>query len=128
MEERVQRNQTGGEPPLGEWTRSQTRDLADAAHQRMSEAKRDAKDYAAEAKDYVQDAVQQTKEYVESAREYVGDTVQQARDKMAEYREGGVEKVRHDLVGYTREQPMTALLLAAGAGLVLGWLSAVGRR
>jgi hypothetical protein len=47
---------------------------------------------------------------------------------MAEYREGGVEKVRHDLVGYTREQPMTALLLAAGAGLVLGWLSAVGRR
>jgi ElaB/YqjD/DUF883 family membrane-anchored ribosome-binding protein len=128
MDERVQRNQTGGEPPLGEWTRSQTRDLADAAHPWMSEAKRDAKDYAAEAKDYVQDAVQQTKEYVESAREYVGDTVQQARDKMAEYREGGVEKVRHDLVGYTREQPMTALLLAAGAGLVLGWLSAVGRR
>jgi ElaB/YqjD/DUF883 family membrane-anchored ribosome-binding protein len=127
MEERVQRNQTAGEPPLGEWTRSQTRDLADA-HQRMSEAKRDAKDYAAEARDYIQGAVQQTKEYVESAREYVEDTVQQARDKMAEYREGGVEKVRHDLVGYTREQPMTALLLAAGAGLVLGWLSAAGRR
>ena len=124
MDERVQRNQTAGEQPLGEWTRSETRDLADAAHPRMYEAKRDAKDYAAEARDYVQGAVQQTKEYVESAREYVG----QARDKMAEYREGGVEKVRHDLVGYTREQPMTALLLAAGAGLVLGWLSAAGRR
>ena len=32
------------------------------------------------------------------------------------------------MTGYTREQPMTALLIAAGAGLVLGWLSAAGRR
>jgi ElaB/YqjD/DUF883 family membrane-anchored ribosome-binding protein len=72
--------------------------------------------------------VQQTKDYVENAREYVGDAIQQARDKMAEYREGGVEKMRYDVVGYTREQPMTALLIAAGAGLVLGWLSAAGRR
>jgi ElaB/YqjD/DUF883 family membrane-anchored ribosome-binding protein len=128
MEERVQRNQTAGEQPLGDWARSETGDLADATRQRMYEAKREGKDYAAEAKEYVQGAAQQTKEYVENARVYVGDAVQQARDKMAEYREGGVEKVRHDLVGYTREQPMTALLLAAGAGLVLGWLSAAGRR
>jgi ElaB/YqjD/DUF883 family membrane-anchored ribosome-binding protein len=128
MEERAQRNQTAGEQPLGDWTRSETRDLADVARQRIYETKREAKDYATEAKEYVQGAAQQTKEYVENAREYVGDAVQQARDKMAEYREGGVDKVRHDLVGYTREQPMTALLLAAGAGLVLGWLSAAGRR
>lgn len=128
MEERVQRTQTTSDQPLSEWARSETRDLADAARQRTYEVKRDARDYAAEAKEYVQGAAQQTKEYVENAREYVGDAVQQARDKMAEYREGGVEKVRHDLVGYTREQPMTALLLAAGAGLVLGWLSAAGRR
>jgi ElaB/YqjD/DUF883 family membrane-anchored ribosome-binding protein len=94
----------------------------------MHEAKREVQDYTAEAKEYVQGAVQQTREYVENAREYVGDAVQQARDKVAEYRDGGVEKMRHDLAGYTREQPMTALLIAAGAGLVLGWLSAAGRR
>jgi ElaB/YqjD/DUF883 family membrane-anchored ribosome-binding protein len=89
--------------------------------------KGEAKEYAAEAKEYVQGAVQHAKEYVEGAREYIGDSVQQARDKVSEYRDGGVEKVRHDVMGYTREQPMTALLIAAGAGLVLGWLSA-GRR
>jgi ElaB/YqjD/DUF883 family membrane-anchored ribosome-binding protein len=94
----------------------------------MHEAKGESKDYATEAKEYVQEAVEQTKDYVEGAREYIGDAVQQARDKMTEYREGGMEKVRHDVVGYTREQPMTALLIAAGAGLVLGWLSSAGRR
>jgi ElaB/YqjD/DUF883 family membrane-anchored ribosome-binding protein len=102
--------------------------MADAARQRIYDVKREAKHYAAEAKEYVQGAVQQTKEYAEGAREYVGDAVQQARDTMNEYREGGMEKMRHDVVGYTREQPMTALLIAAGAGLVLGWLSAAGRR
>jgi ElaB/YqjD/DUF883 family membrane-anchored ribosome-binding protein len=103
-------------------------DLADSARQSAQQAKGEAKNYAAEAREYVQSAVDQTKDYVDGAREYIGDAVQQARDKMTEYREGGVEKMRHDLAGYTREQPMTALLIAAGAGLVLGWLSAAGRR
>jgi ElaB/YqjD/DUF883 family membrane-anchored ribosome-binding protein len=124
MEDRIRRGSAAGERPLGEWAGSETRDLADGARERLNEAK----DYAAEAKEYVQGAVQQTKDYAEGALEYIGDTVQQARDKVTEYREGGMEKVRHDVVGYTRDQPMTALLLAAGAGLMLGWLCAVGRR
>jgi ElaB/YqjD/DUF883 family membrane-anchored ribosome-binding protein len=128
MDDRVRKGTSAGEPPIGEWPRSGARDLGDTARERMHEAKQETKDYAAEAKEYVEGAVQQTKEYVEGAREYVGDAVQQARDKMSEYREGGMEKVRHDVVGYTREQPMTALLIAAGAGLVLGWLSAASRR
>jgi ElaB/YqjD/DUF883 family membrane-anchored ribosome-binding protein len=103
-------------------------DFADSARRRAQEAQGEAKNYAAEAREYVQSAVDQTKDYVEGARERLGDAVQQARDKMTEYREGGVEKMRRDLTGYTREQPMTALLIAAGAGLVLGWLSAAGRR
>jgi ElaB/YqjD/DUF883 family membrane-anchored ribosome-binding protein len=126
MEERFRRETTG--EPVAEWARSEGRDIADAARQRTQEATRAAKDYAGEAKDYVQGAVQQTKDYVAGARDYVEDTVQQARDKMSEYSEGGIEKVKRDVAGYTREQPMTALLIAAGAGLVLGWLSAVGRR
>jgi ElaB/YqjD/DUF883 family membrane-anchored ribosome-binding protein len=65
--------------------------------------------------------VQQTREYVEGA-------MQHTRDKMTEYRQGGMDRVQRDLASYTREQPVTALLIAAGAGLVLGWLSAASRR
>lgn len=128
MEDRVRTGNSVEDQPMGEWAKSEVRDLADAARQRVEETRREAKDYASEARDYVQGAVTQTKEYVEGARGYVEDAVQQARDKMTEYREGGMEKVRRDVVGYTRDQPMAALLIAAGAGLVLGWLSAVGRR
>ena len=125
MEDRISRGST--EQPVSEWSRSEMKDLADAARQRVQDAKGEAKNYAAEAKEYAQGVVQQTKDYVEGAREYVGDAMQQAKDKVSEYREGGMDRVRHDVVVYTREQPMTALLIAAGAGLVLGWLSS-GRR
>ena len=131
MEDRVRSVGTVGEQPAGEWVRSEARDLADAARQRMH----GVKEHAGEAKEYLQgavqqtkEAVQQTKEYIAGARGYVEGTVQQARGKMTEYREGGIEKVRHDVTGYTRAQPMTALLIAAGAGLLLGWLSVAGRR
>ena len=115
MEDRGLRT-SAGEQPVNEWARSEMKDLADATRHRVQDAKGEAKNYTAEAKDYV-----------EGAREYLGDAVQQARDKVTELRDGGMDKVRHDVVVYTREQPMTALLIAAGAGLVLGWLSA-GRR
>ena len=128
MEDRVRRGHLVTDEPVAEWAKSEMRDLADTARQGVHGAKVDAKEYVAEAKEYVQGAVQQTKEYVEGAREYIGDAVQQARDKVSEYRDGGMERMRHDVMGYTREQPMTALLIAAGAGLVLGWLSAAGRR
>jgi ElaB/YqjD/DUF883 family membrane-anchored ribosome-binding protein len=128
MEDRARTGVSAEDQPMGEWAKSEARDIADAARQRVHDVRREAKDYTAEAREYVQGAVQQTKEYAEGARGYVEDAVQQARDKMTEYREGGVEKVRRDVVGYAREQPMAALLIAAGAGLVLGWLSAMGRR
>jgi ElaB/YqjD/DUF883 family membrane-anchored ribosome-binding protein len=112
------------EQPKAGWAESEARDLADAARQRVQEGKQ----YASEAKEYAQGAIDHTKEYVQGARDYVEGAVQQARDKVAEYRERGFEKVKNDVTEYTREQPMTALLIATGAGLVLGWLSAVGRR
>lgn len=127
MEDRVRKG-TVGEQPLGGWAQSEARDIADAARQRGQEVKQEAKHYAAEAREYAQDAVEQTREYVQGAKDYVEGAVQQARDKVTEYRDGGFEKMKHDLAGYTREQPMTALLIATGAGLVLGWLSAIGRR
>lgn len=127
MEDRVRCGGTA-EESMGEWAKSEARDVADATRERAQESGRELKNYAAEAKAYVQDTIQQTKGYVDGAREYLGDAVEQARDKVAEYRDGGMEKVRHDVVGYTRQQPVTALIIAAGAGLVFGWLSAAGRR
>jgi ElaB/YqjD/DUF883 family membrane-anchored ribosome-binding protein len=122
MDDKTRRG-SGGDVGRG-WTESESRDIADAARQRMQ----DAKTYATDAKEYAQGAVEHTREYVQGARDYVEGAVQQARDKVAEYREGGFERVKNDVAGYTREQPMTALLIATGAGLVLGWLSAAGRR
>ena len=115
-----------GQHPMRDWTKPTPGDTTDrdrqrSGDQRYDEPKQAARTYGSEAQEHVQGAVQQTREYVE-------DTVQQARDKMAEYREGGVERVKQDMVHYTRQEPMIALLIAAGAGLLLGWLTAVGRR
>lgn len=126
MEDRSLRG-SAAQQPVSDWAQSEMKDLADAARQRVQDAKGEVKNYTAEAKEYVQGVAQQTKDYVDGAREYLGDAVQQARDKVSEYRDGGMDRVRHDVVVYTREQPMTALLIAAGAGLVLGWLSAARR-
>jgi ElaB/YqjD/DUF883 family membrane-anchored ribosome-binding protein len=120
MEDRV-RDRVGTERPIDSWVESESRDLADAARRRVDDTARDVKDYANQAKEYVQGAVDQTRDYADEA-------VRRARDKMAEYREGGLQRVRQDVSGYTRDQPMTALLIAAGAGLVLGWLSGATRR
>jgi ElaB/YqjD/DUF883 family membrane-anchored ribosome-binding protein len=124
MEDRVNKGSSAGEQPIGAWASSETHDLADAARQRRPVDST----YVDEAKEYVQGAVQQTRDYVEGARDYFEGAVQQTRDKMVEYREGGFQRMKHDMATYTREQPMTALLIAAGAGLVVGWLSAAGRR
>ena len=128
MDEHLRRGTAATEQPMGEWARSEAHDFADAARQGVHEAKHEVKNYTVEAKEYIQGAVHQTRQYVEGAREYVEGAVHQARDKMTEYRNGGFEKMKHDVAGYTREQPMTALLIAAGAGVMLGWLSAAGRR
>ena len=132
MEERDRfRSGTGVGDQARDWS-----ETTETARQGFETAKQGVRDYAAETKQYVQGAVDQTREYlVDQTREYLEDTVQQARDKVtqardkvARYRDGGFEKVRDDVTSYTREQPMTALLIAAGAGVILGWLSAAGRR
>lgn len=97
-------------------------------HQGPGAGERAMRDLTGTAKDLAHEAVDQGREYVENAREYVGHTVQQARDKVDEYREGGFERVKGDVTSFTRRQPMTALLVAAGVGLALGWISIAGRR
>jgi len=78
------------------------------------------------------DVVQGAREGLEQAGEYLNDTVtktqQAAQQAVNRYKDGGVDQMKRDVVEYTRQQPMTALLVATGAGLLLGMLMAAGRR
>ncbi|MGH7267361.1 MAG: hypothetical protein ACREMB_21280 [Candidatus Rokuibacteriota bacterium] len=79
---------------------------------------------AARAKGFVSSA----REQAQQAAEYVQGAVDPIREKVAEYTDGGFEKMRDDALTYTRQQPMNALMIAAGVGLILGWLTAMGGR
>ena len=48
--------------------------------------------------------------------------------RMAEFQEHGFDRIKDDVVKYTREQPTNALLVAAGLGVLLGILSGLRRR
>jgi hypothetical protein len=48
--------------------------------------------------------------------------------RIAEFRDQGFENVTEDVVEYFRAQPLNALLIAVGLGMVLGILSGVRRR
>jgi ElaB/YqjD/DUF883 family membrane-anchored ribosome-binding protein len=65
---------------------------------------------------------------LERARVGIKDAVDKTREKMAAYRQGGIEQVSKDIVEYTRNQPLTALLIATGIGLVGGILVGSGRK
>ena len=56
------------------------------------------------------------------------DVAERARDTVASYREGGVGQVSDDIREYARRQPVTALLIAAGVGLLVGMILGPGRR
>ena len=58
----------------------------------------------------------------------ISDAVGAMQRRVVEFREQGFEKITEDVVDYVRTQPVNALLIAAGLGMVLGILSAVRRR
>jgi ElaB/YqjD/DUF883 family membrane-anchored ribosome-binding protein len=64
----------------------------------------------------------------ERAGGFVKDAVDKTREKVAEYRERGMEKVTKEMTEYARSQPVPALLIAAGVGMVLGMLLTLSRR
>jgi ElaB/YqjD/DUF883 family membrane-anchored ribosome-binding protein len=89
----------GGEQRIAEWAATQARGLVNTA-----------------------------REGVEQATDYVQGAMAQTREAVNRYREGGFTGLRDDVVRYTREQPVTALLVAASVGLILGLLSSSARR
>jgi ElaB/YqjD/DUF883 family membrane-anchored ribosome-binding protein len=64
----------------------------------------------------------------ERAGVLVQDAVEKTREKVGEYRDKGWQQVSQDVAEYTRSQPVSALLIAAGVGMVLGMLLGLGRR
>jgi hypothetical protein len=58
----------------------------------------------------------------------ISDAVGAMQRRVVEFREQGFEKITEDVVDYVRTQPVNALLIAAGLGMVLGILSGVRRR
>jgi len=64
----------------------------------------------------------------ERAGAIVKDVAERARDTVASYREGGVAQVSDDILEYARRQPVTALLIATGVGLLVGMMLGPGRK
>lgn len=63
----------------------------------------------------------------ERAGAVMKDVTAKAREKLAGYREGGLDQVSEDIVAYARREPVTAILIAAGVGLLVGMLLRPGR-
>jgi len=59
---------------------------------------------------------------------YVSDTVETVQLRMAEFRDHGFDRMKDDVVAYTKKQPTNALLVAAGLGVLLGIFSGLRRR
>src|SRR5262245_55507969 len=74
------------------------------------------------------DVVQGAREGLGQAGEYISDTMDKTQQVVNRYKDGGVDQMKQHVVEYTRQQPMTALLIATAAGLLLGMLMAAGRR
>ena len=65
---------------------------------------------------------------VETAGGLAVDAFEKTRGKVAEYRDKGFEQVSQEVAEYTRSQPVPALLIAAGVGMVVGMLLGLRRR
>src|SRR5262245_11914650 len=58
----------------------------------------------------------------------ISDAATAVRRRIEEFREKGFEKATEEVVEYVRAQPLNAMLIAAGLGLLLGILSGVRAR
>ena len=74
------------------------------------------------------EAFRSVRQGIDSATNYVSNAAKAAQQRMTELRDGGLDKVKSDVLSYTREQPINALLVAAGVGVVLGIISGLRRR
>jgi ElaB/YqjD/DUF883 family membrane-anchored ribosome-binding protein len=102
----------------------------DRSYERTGEGQFGGYEGSGQRRDWTSGAglTERAREGVEQATEYMREAMGRTREKVAEYREAGAEQVKRDLINFTREQPITALLIAAGAGLLVGWLTMMSFR
>jgi ElaB/YqjD/DUF883 family membrane-anchored ribosome-binding protein len=68
-------------------------------------------------------AVDAAGQKLDAAVDYLATTKQSAQRTLARVRQDGWKGTKARVMEYTRSEPVTALLIAVGAGLVLGWLT-----
>jgi ElaB/YqjD/DUF883 family membrane-anchored ribosome-binding protein len=68
-------------------------------------------------------AVDVAGQQLDRAVDYVDSATQNMRDSLGRIRDEGWRGVCDRTLEYTRKEPMNALLVAVGAGLLLGWLT-----
>ena len=69
------------------------------------------------------EAVTTAGERLEAARQYVSDKTQPVKEYFNQIREEGLEGLKARTTEYTRQQPISALLIAFGAGALLSLLT-----
>jgi len=58
----------------------------------------------------------------------ISEAASSVQRRIEEFREQGFEKATEEVVQYVRAQPLNAMLIAAGLGMLLGILAGVRRR
>ncbi len=73
-------------------------------------------------------AVDVARQKLDAAVDYVESTKQGVQHTMDRVRQDGWKGMRERVREYIRTEPVNALLIAVGTGLVLGWLTKKARR
>jgi ElaB/YqjD/DUF883 family membrane-anchored ribosome-binding protein len=68
-------------------------------------------------------AAQTAGERVDATLDYAQSTAHNVKDRMTNLYNEDFRDLRDRALEYTRKQPLSALLIAAGVGIVLGWLT-----
>lgn len=69
------------------------------------------------------DAVTTASERLDTARQYVIDKSKQVKESLNQIRQQELQGLKTRVSEYTRRQPFSALLIALGAGLLLGFFN-----
>ena len=75
------------------------------------------------AAEKIASAAEATGQKLDAAVDYVESTKQSAKQTLDDVRQEGWKGISERILGYTRNEPCNALLIAACAGVFFGWLT-----
>jgi ElaB/YqjD/DUF883 family membrane-anchored ribosome-binding protein len=102
-------------------------DFEDGERSSLGDVLEELRDMVREAESVLRDADGPAGERVSEVRSKIEETLEDARDRLREAGENGgrVKAAAHSTEAYLRDNPWTALLIAAGVGYMIG---NIGRR